>query len=230
MKKFLLSILLVVTGLVVQAEEPAWKETLGKVKNLSSDTGIAGFMKKTAPAYITGEFDEADRPAKPCCAALEAGTYTAKDRATFANKNGFWVIDEDRRKTQRAEEREEDAELRGTAQERHLRVRDQRTEVRHRTDTHEDQRRQYSPFIEQVEIVQQTAGSVWRFFNRHDDVRIDVDKQHAECNRNEKERLKVLGNCKIQEYESYDDHDVVSPSDICKRGLFCQVYKHICDI
>ena len=99
MKKFLLSILLVVTGLVVQAEEPAWKETLGKVKNLSGDTGIAGFMKKTAPAYITGEFDEADRPAKPCCAALEAGTYTAKDRATFANKNGFWVIDEEQAKT-----------------------------------------------------------------------------------------------------------------------------------
>ena len=99
MKKFLLSILLVVTGLVVQAEEPAWKETLGKVKNLSSDTGIAGFMKKTAPAYITGEFDEADRPAKPCCAALKAGTYTAKDRATFANKNGFWVIDEEQAKT-----------------------------------------------------------------------------------------------------------------------------------
>ena len=99
MKKFLLSILLVVTGLVVQAEEPAWKETLGKVKNLSGDTGIAGFMKKTAPAYITGEFDEADRPAKPCCAALKAGTYTAKDRATFANKNGFWVIDEEQAKT-----------------------------------------------------------------------------------------------------------------------------------
>ena len=46
------------------AEAP-WRNTLEKVKNLSADTGISGFMAKTAPAYITGDFAEADRPAKP---------------------------------------------------------------------------------------------------------------------------------------------------------------------
>ena len=40
-----------------------WKETLGKVKDLSGDTGIAGFVRKTAPAYITGDYAEKDRVA-----------------------------------------------------------------------------------------------------------------------------------------------------------------------
>jgi len=33
-----------------------WKATLGKVKDLSGDTGISGFIKKEAPDYITGNF------------------------------------------------------------------------------------------------------------------------------------------------------------------------------
>ena len=38
-----------------------WRETLAKVKNLSGDTGISGFLRKTAPAYITGDYAEDDR-------------------------------------------------------------------------------------------------------------------------------------------------------------------------
>ena len=61
------------------------KTTLAKVKNLPSETGIAGFMKKEAPAYITGNFAEADRPAAPDF------TKPLALAAEYANKNGFWV-------------------------------------------------------------------------------------------------------------------------------------------
>ena len=67
-----------------------WKTTLGKVCDLSGDTGIMAFLKPEAPAYITGNFAAADRPAAP-----DARTkYTATARAQFANRNGYWVIDE----------------------------------------------------------------------------------------------------------------------------------------
>ena len=62
-----------------------WKETLGKVKDLSGDTGIAGFARKAAPAYITGDFEGKDRPAAPDF------TKPVGDPAAYANKNGFWV-------------------------------------------------------------------------------------------------------------------------------------------
>ena len=92
MKKFLLS-LLVVAGCFAAQADGDWKTTLGKVKDLAGDTGIAGFGKKEAPAYITGNFEVKDRPAAPDAAKLAAGAYTVADRATFANRNGFWVID-----------------------------------------------------------------------------------------------------------------------------------------
>ena len=59
-------------------EEPAWKSTLAKVKDMWPDTGLCSFMKWEAPAYITGNFGEADRPeAKPLT----------------ANRNGYWDKD-----------------------------------------------------------------------------------------------------------------------------------------
>ncbi len=75
-------------------KEPAWMETLGKVKDLSGDTGISGFMKKEAPAYITGNFAEADRPAKP-----DFSKPGKLNRADYANRNGFWVVDDAQAKT-----------------------------------------------------------------------------------------------------------------------------------
>ena len=58
--------------------EPAWKSTLAKVKDMWPDTGICSFMKKEAPAFITGNFAESDRPeAKPLS----------------ANRNGYWDKD-----------------------------------------------------------------------------------------------------------------------------------------
>ncbi|MBQ7234348.1 MAG: hypothetical protein IJS36_02960, partial [Kiritimatiellae bacterium] len=61
MKKYLTALLVAACALCASAdgEAPAWKTTLAKVKNLSGDTGISGFMKKEAPAYITGNFAEA---------------------------------------------------------------------------------------------------------------------------------------------------------------------------
>ena len=58
--------------------EPAWKSTLAKVKDMWPDTGICSFMKKEAPAFITGNFAESDRPAA---------------RPFAANRNGYWDKD-----------------------------------------------------------------------------------------------------------------------------------------
>ena len=62
-----------------------WKATFAKVKDLTGDTGISGFAKKEAPAYITGNFAEKDRPAAPDF------TKPLAPAAEYANKNGFWV-------------------------------------------------------------------------------------------------------------------------------------------
>ena len=58
--------------------EGDWKATLGKVKDLSGDTGVMAFMKKEAPAYITGNFAEKDRPPKKPYAVNSHGYYDAR--------------------------------------------------------------------------------------------------------------------------------------------------------
>lgn len=58
--------------------EGDWKTTLGKVADLSGDTGLAGFAKREAPAYITGNWDEAEHPHKPSAGATAAGVIMAK--------------------------------------------------------------------------------------------------------------------------------------------------------
>ena len=88
MKYFITAILAAVCAFGAQADGD-WRTTLGKVKNLSGDTGISGFIKKEAPAYITGNFADADRPAKPDFS--KPGTL---NRADFVNRNGFWVVDD----------------------------------------------------------------------------------------------------------------------------------------
>ena len=64
--------------------EGDWKTTLGKVADLSCDTGLAGFAKREAPAYITGNWDEAERPHKP-----SAGATAANDHGYYG-KDGAW--------------------------------------------------------------------------------------------------------------------------------------------
>ena len=60
MKKFLIILVAAACALGASAAGD-WKETLGKVKDLSGDTGVSGFMRKEAPAYITGNYAEKDR-------------------------------------------------------------------------------------------------------------------------------------------------------------------------
>ncbi len=91
MKKFLLALLVLSAGFGVRAEGD-WRTTLGKVQDFCKDFGFMGFAKKEAPAYITGNFVEADRPAKPDF------TQALKPAAEYANRNGFWVVNEDQAK------------------------------------------------------------------------------------------------------------------------------------
>ena len=68
MKRYLTALLIACCAFGAQAAEaggeagaePAWRSTLKRVLDLGGDMGISGFMKKSAPAYITGEYAEAD--------------------------------------------------------------------------------------------------------------------------------------------------------------------------
>ena len=73
--------------------KPEWETTLAKVKDLTGDTGISGFMRKEAPAYITGNFAEADRPAKAPLSANRNGYYdqNCKWIGGYFDENGAFV-------------------------------------------------------------------------------------------------------------------------------------------
>ncbi len=95
MKKFFIALVAAACALGACAEGD-WRTTLGKVKDLSGDTGVAGFARKEAPDYITGKFEKkrddgtwADRPAAPDF------TKPLGNPAAYANKNGFWVTSDE---------------------------------------------------------------------------------------------------------------------------------------
>ena len=75
MKKILMAMLVALGCFALQADEAPWKQTLGRVKDLSADTGVSGFLKSEPPAYITGNFDESDRPEKKPLSANRNGYY-----------------------------------------------------------------------------------------------------------------------------------------------------------
>ncbi len=85
MKKMLLALLVGLFAFGAQADGD-WRDTLGKVKNLSADTGISGFCKKEAPAFMTGNFAEADR--------VDARTMLGKDphdkTSGYKTPNGYY--------------------------------------------------------------------------------------------------------------------------------------------
>ena len=60
--------------------EGDWRATLGKVKDLSGDTGITAFFKREAPAYITGRFPESERAPKPNLACARTGENVGANR------------------------------------------------------------------------------------------------------------------------------------------------------
>ena len=79
MKKLFIALALAATSIAAVAsdcgEKAPWRQTFDKAAGLPHDTGIAGFMKASAPAYITGDFDEADRPEKKPFSANRNGYY-----------------------------------------------------------------------------------------------------------------------------------------------------------
>ena len=75
MKRAIITLLALCGAFFAQADEAPWQKTLGKVKDLSGDTGIMSFLKKEAPAYITGNYAEKDRPAKTPRSANNVGYY-----------------------------------------------------------------------------------------------------------------------------------------------------------
>ena len=79
MKKLFIALALAAASIAAVAgdcgEKAPWKVTFEKAAGLTGDTGIAGFMKKTAPAYITGDYDPADRPEKKPFSANRNGYY-----------------------------------------------------------------------------------------------------------------------------------------------------------
>ena len=98
MKKLLMALLVAACAVGAQAADvdaaaPAWKSTLKRVFDLGGDMGIAGFMKKSAPAYITGDFAEADRPESKPLSANRNGYYDAdlKWHGGYFDENGAFV-------------------------------------------------------------------------------------------------------------------------------------------
>ena len=79
MKKLFFSLLVAAGCLAAFAsdcgEKAPWLQTFDKAAGLRNDTGIAGFFKKTAPAYITGDFDSEDRPTIKPFSANRNGYY-----------------------------------------------------------------------------------------------------------------------------------------------------------
>ena len=74
MKKIVL-VLFVAVGCMTSFAEGDWRETCGKIVCLGGDTGLAGFVKRMAPDYMTGDFAEADRPEKKPFSANRNGYY-----------------------------------------------------------------------------------------------------------------------------------------------------------
>ena len=89
MKKVIMALLAAACALGASAAGD-WKETLGKVKDLSGDTGIAGFARKDAPAYITGDYAEKDR--------VSVNDMLGKDphdaKSGYKTPNGYYDEDE----------------------------------------------------------------------------------------------------------------------------------------
>ena len=77
MKKILCALFFAVASLAVKADGD-WMSMLGKTLELAGETGIAGFAKREAPAYITGNFAETERPERKARSANRNGYYDAE--------------------------------------------------------------------------------------------------------------------------------------------------------
>ena len=92
MKKILCIVIVAAASLAAKSEGD-WMTMLGKTADLAGETGIAGFMNRDAPAYITGRFCEEERPEKKAHAANRNGYYDAecKWHGGYFDDNGMFV-------------------------------------------------------------------------------------------------------------------------------------------
>ena len=107
---------------------------------------------------------------------------------------------------QRQQECGKDAELCRCTQQQRGRARDQRAEVGHGTDTEEDDGRINRMLDALIEHPQHTGtGTVNRCVEQAG--QRQVGQQHAECDRNEQQRLKLFADTHVQQHACNDDHD-----------------------
>ena len=92
MKKILCIVIVAAASWAAKADGD-WMTMLGKTADLAGETGIAGFMNRDAPAYITGKFSEEDRPEEKARAANRNGYYDAecKWHGGYFDGNGMFV-------------------------------------------------------------------------------------------------------------------------------------------
>ena len=94
MKKLLLLLAVAITGATtLEAGSSSVAEMIGKTRDLAGETGISGFLKRGAPAYLTGDFAEADRPEKKPMSANRNGYYdrNLKWHGGYFNDAGAFV-------------------------------------------------------------------------------------------------------------------------------------------
>ena len=77
MKRIVCVLLTVATSLCAIADGD-WVTMLGKTADLAGETGIAGFVKREAPSYITGNFAESERPERTANSANRNGYYDSE--------------------------------------------------------------------------------------------------------------------------------------------------------
>ena len=93
MKKLLLLLAVAITGATTLEAGSSVAEMIGKTRDLAGETGISGFLKRGAPAYLTGDFAEADRPEKKPMSANRNGYYdrNLKWHGGYFNDAGAFV-------------------------------------------------------------------------------------------------------------------------------------------
>ena len=122
-----------------------------------------------------------------------------------------------------AEERHEDTDLRGGAEQEALRVGDQRAEIGHRPHADEDQAGIDTQFHTQVEVVEQSGI-------RHENIPVDmsvgeklgmvevrtgqVGEQHAEGDGEQQQRFELVPDSQVEQEECHTDHGDAPPSHL----------------
>ena len=89
MKKLFVALMLAACALGAQAEGD-WRTTLGKVKDLSGDTGLSGFARREAPDYITGNFAPENRIDAGLVAGLDPHDKRYMTPNGYYDRKGVW--------------------------------------------------------------------------------------------------------------------------------------------